>query len=46
MITKIINLYFIQIRHNDDLPSTGTRLLLVVIHNNDYSLLLLYKPRS
>ena len=26
IITKIIILYFIQIRHTDDFPSTGTRL--------------------
>ena len=28
IITKIIFLYFIQIRHTDDFPSTGTRLVL------------------
>ena len=27
IITKIIILYFIQIRHTDDFPSTGTRLV-------------------
>ena len=27
IIIKIIILYFIQIRHTDDLPSTGTRLV-------------------
>ena len=29
MIIKIIILYFIQIRHIDDFPSTGTRLVLI-----------------
>ena len=28
IIIKIIILYFIQIRHTDDFPSTGTRLAL------------------
>ena len=28
IIIKIIILYFIQIRHTDDFPSTGTRLVL------------------
>ena len=28
IIIKIIILYFIQIRHNDDFPSTGTRLVI------------------
>ena len=27
IIIKIITLYFIQIRHIDDFPSTGTRLV-------------------
>ena len=27
IIIKIIILYFIQIRHTDDFPSTGTRLV-------------------
>ena len=31
IILKIIILYFIQIRHIDDFPSTGTRL----VHNNE-----------
>ena len=29
IIIKIIILYFIQIRHTDDFPSTGTRLVHV-----------------
>ena len=29
IIIKIIFLYFIQIRHADDFPSTGTRLVLL-----------------
>ena len=32
IIIKNIILYFIQIRHTDDFPSTGTRL---VTHNYD-----------
>ena len=32
MIIKIIILYFIQIRHTDDFPSTGTRLAIIT-HN-------------
>ena len=34
IIIKIIILYFIQIRHTNDFPSTGTRL---VIFNNTHS---------
>ena len=34
IIIKIIILYFIQILHTDDFPSTGTRL--VVLGNNDH----------
>ena len=30
IIIKIIILYFIQIRHTDDIPSTGTRLVLLI----------------
>ena len=30
IIIKKIILYFIQIRHTDDFPSTGTRLVLVI----------------
>ena len=30
IIIKIIILYFIQIRHTDDFPSTGTRLVLIM----------------
>ena len=30
IIIKIIILYFIQIRHTDDFPSTGTRLVSVI----------------
>ena len=30
IIIKIIILYFIQIRHTDDFPSTGTRLVVVI----------------
>ena len=33
IIIKVIILYFIQIRHTDDFPSTGTRL---VLHNVVY----------
>ena len=29
IIIKIIILYFIQIRHTDDFPSTGTRLVSI-----------------
>ena len=29
IIIKIIILYFIQIRHTDDFPSTGTRLVQI-----------------
>ena len=28
---RIIILYFIQIRHTDDFPSTGTRLVILII---------------
>ena len=31
MITKIIIQYVIQIRHTDDFPSTGTRLVVVIM---------------
>ena len=31
IIIKIIILYFIQIRNNDDFPSTGTRLVVVMV---------------
>ena len=30
LISKIIILYFIQIRHTDDFPSTGTRLVTLM----------------
>ena len=30
IIIKIIILYFIQIRHTDDFPSTGTRLVCII----------------
>ena len=30
IIIKIIIAYFIQIRHTDDFPSTGTRLMLII----------------
>ena len=30
MIIKIIILYFIQIRHTDDFPSTGIRLVITM----------------
>ena len=30
IIIKIIILYFIQIRHSDDFPSTGTRLVSII----------------
>ena len=29
IMIKIINIYFIQIRHTDDFPSTGTRLVIL-----------------
>ena len=29
IIIKIIILYFVQIRHTDDFPSTGTRLVYI-----------------
>ena len=31
IIIKIIILYFIQIRHTDDFPSTGTRLVIIIL---------------
>ena len=31
IIIKVIILYFIQIRHIDDFPSTGTRLVIIII---------------
>ena len=31
IIAKIIILYFIHIRHTDDFPSTGTRLVRIMI---------------
>ena len=31
IIIKNIILYFIQIRHTDDFPSTGTRLVLIIL---------------
>ena len=31
IIIKIIILYFIQIRHPDDFPSTGTRLVFLIL---------------
>ena len=37
IIIKIIILYFIQIRHTDDFPSTGTRLV-------EYNLYYTYMP--
>ena len=33
IIIKIIILYFIQITHTDDFPSTGTRLVFVISEN-------------
>ena len=30
IIIKIIILYFIQIRHTDDFPSTGNRLVIII----------------
>ena len=30
IIIKIIILYFIQIRHTDDFPSTDTRLVMIM----------------
>ena len=32
IIIKISILYFIQIRHTDDFPSTGTRLVFIIIY--------------
>ena len=35
IITKIIIVYFIQIRHtDDDFPATGTRLVVVIVTYN------------
>ena len=34
VITRNVILYFIQIRHTDDFPSTGTRLLILINNNN------------
>ena len=31
IIIKVIILYFIQVRHTDDCPSTGTRLVLLIL---------------
>ena len=31
IIIKNIILYFIQIRHTDDFPSTGTRLVMLIV---------------
>ena len=31
IITKMIMLYFIQIRHTDDFPSTDTRLVRIIL---------------
>ena len=33
IIIKIIFLYFIKIAHTDDLPSTGTQLVIIIIIN-------------
>ena len=33
IITEIIIIYFIQITHTDDFPSTGTRLVEIMIIN-------------
>ena len=33
IIIKTIILYFIPIRHTDDFPSTGTRLVIIIHHN-------------
>ena len=30
IIIKIVILYFIQIKHTDDFPSTGTRLVFII----------------
>ena len=32
IIIKIIFLYCIEIAHNDDFPSTGTRLVIIIMH--------------
>ena len=39
IIIKIIILYFIQISHTDDFPSTGTRLVYITmcVTNNTYN---------
>ena len=34
IIIKIIILYFIQIRHTDDCPSTGTRVVLIIHYSH------------
>ena len=33
IIIKIIILYSIQIRHTEDFPSTGTRLVKIIVHS-------------
>ena len=35
IIIKKMILYFIQIRHTDDFPSTGTRLVILTSQNTD-----------
>ena len=33
IIIKISILYFIQIRHTDDVPSPGTRLVVIIVES-------------
>ena len=37
IIIKIIILYFIQIRHTDDFPSTGTRLVNINYYKSHFT---------
>ena len=37
IIIKNIILYFIQIRHTDDFPSMGTRLVIIIMIKKPYS---------
>ena len=38
IIIKLIILYFIQIRHTDDFPSTGTRLVTIIVRDRTNTL--------
>ena len=45
MIIKIIILYFIQIRHTDNFPSTDIRLVLLLIMNPDVIITFIFSPQ-